>query len=137
MLKLKPLVAITSQQFANAKRRDYSFFEYNFSKKVWQSVLRLCSIHRAVGTWRQELAWTILKLKGKSLLVVILKLAWSAYLYVVWRQRNKKYFGASLLTEDTILVQIKEIVRVHLGGSLINRTNPTNASLYTFWGIIG
>ncbi|KAG4133055.1 hypothetical protein ERO13_D08G071266v2, partial [Gossypium hirsutum] len=85
----------------------------------------------------QELAWTILKLKGKSLLVVILKLAWSAYLYVVWRQRNKKYFGASLLTEDTILVQIKEIVRVHLGGSLINRTNPTNASLCTFWGIIG
>ncbi|MBA0548321.1 hypothetical protein Golob_019429, partial [Gossypium lobatum] len=45
----------------------------------------LCSIHRAVGTWRQELAWAILKLKGKSLLVAILKLALSAYLYLIWR----------------------------------------------------
>ncbi|MBA0553343.1 hypothetical protein Golob_012531, partial [Gossypium lobatum] len=65
----------------------------------------LCSIYRAVGTCRQELAWVILKLKGKSLLVAKLKLAWSAYLYVIWRQRNKRYFGASFLTEDAVLVQ--------------------------------
>ncbi|MBA0556724.1 hypothetical protein Golob_026802, partial [Gossypium lobatum] len=50
-----------------------------------------------------ELAWAILKLKGKSLLVAILKLAWSAYLYVIWRQMNKRYFGVSFLTEDVVL----------------------------------
>ncbi|KAK5841749.1 hypothetical protein PVK06_004072 [Gossypium arboreum] len=88
------------------KRRDYILFECSFSKKVWQSILRLCSIHRAVDIWRQELAWTILKLKGKSLLVAILKLAWSAYLY------------------------IKEIMWAHLGRRPINRTDPINASLY-------
>ncbi|MBA0551315.1 hypothetical protein Golob_022205, partial [Gossypium lobatum] len=88
----------------------------------------LCFIHRVVGIWRQELAWTILKLKGKSLLVAILKLACSAYLYVICRQRNKRYFGASFLTEDAVLVQTKEIVRAHLGGRPINRTDPVNAS---------
>ncbi|MBA0576484.1 hypothetical protein Golob_025051, partial [Gossypium lobatum] len=87
----------------------------------------LCSIHRVVGTWRQELDWTILKLKGKSLLIAILKLAWNAYLCVIWRQRNKRYFGASFLTEGAIMVHIKELVQARLRGSLINRADPVNA----------
>ncbi|KAA3476743.1 DNA ligase [Gossypium australe] len=65
----------------------------------------------------------ILKLKGKSLLVAILKLTWNAYLYMIWRQRNKRYFSASFLTEDVVLVQIKEVVQTHLGGKLINRAS--------------
>ncbi|KAB1995715.1 hypothetical protein ES319_D13G179300v1 [Gossypium barbadense] len=120
-----------------AKRRDHIFFECSFSRKVWQPVLCLFSIYRTVGTWRQELTWAILRLKGKSLLVVIFKLVWSAYLYGIWRQRNKKYFGASFLTEDAILIQIKEIVWARLGGRPINGTNLVNASLCASWGIIG
>ncbi|KHG10541.1 DNA ligase [Gossypium arboreum] len=111
------------------ERRDHIFFKCNFFRNVCKSVLRLCSNYRAVETWRQELAWAILKLKGKSLLVAILKLAWSAYLYVIWRQRNKRYFGVSFLTEDVVLVQIKEIVQARLGERSINRTSPVNASL--------
>ncbi|KAG4159429.1 hypothetical protein ERO13_D02G174150v2, partial [Gossypium hirsutum] len=79
----------------------------------------------------------ILKLKGKPLLVVILKLAWNAYLYMIWRQRNKRYFGVSFLTEDVVLVQIKEIVRARLGGRPINIIDTVNASLCASWGIIG
>ncbi|KAA3483104.1 DNA ligase [Gossypium australe] len=69
----------------------------------------------------------------KSLLGAILKLAWSAYLYVIWKQRNKRHFGASFLIEDAILVQIKEIVRARLGGRPINRTDLVNASLCASW----
>ncbi|MBA0880949.1 hypothetical protein Goshw_030266 [Gossypium schwendimanii] len=90
-----------------------------------------------VGTWRQELDWTILKLKGKSLLIAILKLAWNAYLCVIWRQRNKRYFGASFLTEGAIMVHIKELVQARLRGSLINRADPVNASVCASWDIIG
>ncbi|MBA0556723.1 hypothetical protein Golob_026802, partial [Gossypium lobatum] len=39
---------------------------------------------------------------------------------MIWRQRNKRYFGVSFLTEDVVLVQIKEIVRARLGGRPIN-----------------
>ncbi|KAK5772960.1 hypothetical protein PVK06_049262 [Gossypium arboreum] len=90
---------------------------------------------RAVSLDRLGLVWAILKLKGKSLLVAILKLVWSAYLYVIWRQRINMYFGSSFWTEDAVLVQIKEIVRARLGGRPINRTGPVNASLCA-WGII-
>ncbi|KAK5825563.1 hypothetical protein PVK06_020415 [Gossypium arboreum] len=92
-----------------AEMYDHIFFECSFSRKVWHSVL-FCSIHRVVGTWRQELDWTILKLKGRSLLFAILKLAWNAYLCVIWRQRNKRYLGASFLTDDATMVHIKELV---------------------------
>ncbi|XP_016691291.1 uncharacterized protein [Gossypium hirsutum] len=60
-----------------AEKCDHIFFECSFSRKVWQSILCLCSIYRAVRTCRQEL----------------------------WIQRNKRYFGASFLTEDAVLVQ--------------------------------
>ncbi|KAA3470334.1 DNA ligase [Gossypium australe] len=100
------------------------------------NVAAIDALFKAVGSWRQELAWAILKLKGKSLLVAILKLAWSAYLYVIWRQRNKRYFGASFLTEDVVLVQIKEIVGARLGGIPINRIDLVNVSICASWGII-
>ncbi|MBA0796167.1 hypothetical protein Gohar_006961, partial [Gossypium harknessii] len=94
-------------------------------------------LKKAMGSWRKELAWAILKLKGKSLLVAILKLAWSAYLYVIWRQRNKRYFGAPFLTKDVVLMQIKEIVRAHFGGIPINRIDLVYVSLYASCSIIG
>ncbi|KAK5811135.1 hypothetical protein PVK06_026457 [Gossypium arboreum] len=64
--------------------RNHNFFECSFSK-VWQLVLRLCSIHKAMGTWRQELAWAILKLREKSLLLAwaILKLREKSLLLVM------------------------------------------------------
>ncbi|KAG4211890.1 hypothetical protein ERO13_A02G130101v2 [Gossypium hirsutum] len=42
---------------------------------VWGKVLHLCGIEKVVGTWRQEFAWTLLKLRGYTLLVGVLKLA--------------------------------------------------------------
>ena len=37
--------------------------------------------------------WSNTSLKGKSLLAIILKLAWNAFIYDVWVERNKKVFG--------------------------------------------
>lgn len=41
-----------------------------------------------VGILDFEIEWAIKNIKGKSLLSLILRAAWNAYIYHIWRERN-------------------------------------------------
>ncbi|KAE8665579.1 hypothetical protein F3Y22_tig00112540pilonHSYRG00052 [Hibiscus syriacus] len=66
----KPYQKIISQ--------DHLFFGCNFAKDLWGATLTLCGLYRGVRGWDSELTWVICCLKGKSLIVRILRLAWQA-----------------------------------------------------------
>ncbi|KAL4304025.1 hypothetical protein GQ457_10G025670 [Hibiscus cannabinus] len=68
--------------------RDHIFFECDFSRGIWRAMLRLCCVTREVADWDGELDWAVRMLKGKSLTVAILKLAWSAFVYSMWLERK-------------------------------------------------
>ncbi|XP_039042840.1 uncharacterized protein LOC120181870 [Hibiscus syriacus] len=58
--------------------KDHLFFGCNFAKDLWGATLTLCGLYRGVRGWDSELTWVICCLKGKSLIVRILRLAWQA-----------------------------------------------------------
>lgn len=74
------------------------------------SVLRVCSLSRQPLNWIQELRWASAKLKGRALISIILRLAWSACIYWIWRERNYGQFDGKRHSEHDRLGRIKGIV---------------------------
>ncbi|KAK5820339.1 hypothetical protein PVK06_025386 [Gossypium arboreum] len=63
-----------------------------------QKVLKLGCIHRCGGNWDHWLRWALTRLKGKSLLTLILKLAWNAFVHLIWAERNRRQFTSQQIT---------------------------------------
>ncbi|XP_039030226.1 uncharacterized protein LOC120164609 [Hibiscus syriacus] len=68
--------------------RNHIFFGYVFAREVWEIILGLCRVHREVRGGDEELGWAVSVLKGKSLIVCILKVVWCAYTCYIWEERN-------------------------------------------------
>ncbi|KAK8551927.1 hypothetical protein V6N12_040547 [Hibiscus sabdariffa] len=71
--------------------------------------------------WSGDLQWACRKLKSKSLLTSILKIAASAFLHGIWQERNGRLFKKLRRSELKILMQIKETASIRLSGKFVNR----------------
>ena len=40
----------------------------------------------------KEFVWAVQRIKGKVLITKILKIGWNAYIYCIWKERNKRVF---------------------------------------------
>ena len=102
--------------------RDHLFFGCRFSRSIWEKILSLSEQSRLIGTWSEELQWAIQNLKGRKLLHIILRVAWRAYIYYVWKERNGRMYGNSIVTSLQVLEHIKEAVRIKLAGLRFPKT---------------
>ncbi|KAL4334912.1 hypothetical protein GQ457_07G024120 [Hibiscus cannabinus] len=83
--------------------RSHIFFDCPFAAGVWEALLQICKLDRGVMHWDEELSWAVAKLKEKSLIFHILKLAWNAFIYIVWEERNfRLYRGTSRTVRDLV-----------------------------------
>jgi hypothetical protein len=55
-----------------------------------------------------------LHLRGRSLIAIICKLCFGASVYHLWRHRNNLLHGNTLSPEDSIVLQVKNDVRLRL-----------------------
>ena len=85
-------------QSAN-ESKDHLFFECNYSREIWAMILTKCSISKAIGNWNEELQWAIQHMKRKQLAPTLLRVAWKALIYYIWRERNGRMYRQ--LTETT------------------------------------
>ncbi|KAA3479046.1 DNA ligase [Gossypium australe] len=69
---------------------------YSWSAFMQREFGKLCSLQREPEIWEQEQRWLITKLKGKTLFMITLNLAWNARLYWVWNERNNRVFLRSV-----------------------------------------
>jgi hypothetical protein len=53
-------------------------------------------------------------LRGRSLIAIICKLCFGASVYHLWRHRNNLLHGNTLSPEDSIVLQVKNDVRLRL-----------------------
>ena len=70
--------------------RDHFFFGCSYAKNIWKEILQLCGLHRDVGPWEEELTWAVQRIKGKALISIVLRIAWRAFVYFVWKERNRR-----------------------------------------------
>ncbi|XVE66529.1 hypothetical protein DITRI_Ditri08aG0086500 [Diplodiscus trichospermus] len=78
--------------------RDQLFFEFNYSKQIWKTILALCGLDRDVMCWNNELRWAIN------------------------RRGIRKIFGNNAQSPDFIVEKIKNLVCYRRG---INWRVPT------------
>ncbi|KAL4376859.1 hypothetical protein GQ457_02G021390 [Hibiscus cannabinus] len=115
--------------------RNRVFLGCEFSRSIWNQVLSMCGLPRSAMDWEQELHWLVTRLKGKSLLLIILKLARNAILDMVWRQKNAGVFHRVTLTVDQVVVPIKDIIAIILKRKNVNFVDVVNRRLCIEWGI--
>ena len=96
------------------KTRDHIFFGCTFAKCVWKKVLEICGLSREIGSWEDELKWAVRKLRGKALVSIMLRLAWKATIYCLWRERNRRDYEHTKETEVQVLNHIKKAMRIKL-----------------------
>ncbi|KAE8705742.1 hypothetical protein F3Y22_tig00110418pilonHSYRG00158 [Hibiscus syriacus] len=71
--------------------RDHLFIDCSYAKGVWRAVLSACGLSYVACTWVEHLHWLLANLKGKTLRVRVLKLAWTGFRYLIWEERNHRY----------------------------------------------
>lgn len=85
----------------------------------WEDILRKC-----IREWR-----------GKSLKVVVCKLAWGSAVYNIWRYRNDMEHGNEMYSEEKLLQKICWEVRTRIAGKGKFKENEENVAICNNWGI--
>ncbi|XVF43471.1 hypothetical protein PTKIN_Ptkin02bG0042600 [Pterospermum kingtungense] len=75
------------------------------------------------------------RFKGKALLSVILRLAWRAFIYNIWKERNARIFGITSQNPLQILENIQTEVRIRILGLQNIADDVVNRNLCTSWGL--
>ncbi|XP_039000807.1 uncharacterized protein LOC120126781, partial [Hibiscus syriacus] len=65
------------------ENRNHLFVHCTYATSLWNTILSLTSLSNIHNTWESRINWVVLEWKGKSLLIIILKLAWTAFIYSV------------------------------------------------------
>ena len=115
--------------------RDHLFFGCPFTKELWTKVLQMSGLQRKVLTWDQELEWAVKKLRGKALISNLLKIAWSALIYNIWRERNCRTYAQKTGSPEQILNNVIEAVRCRLSRLTKVKNDAVNNFLYKSWGL--
>ena len=93
-------------------------------------------MNRDVGTWFEELEWAIQRIKGKALISIVLRIAWKAFIYFVWRERNRRLHNDQTENPEQLLDRIKEVVQIKLIGLTNIVADDVNRQLFCSWGLV-
>ena len=104
--------------------RNHIFFGCSYSRSIWGMLLSLCGINKVIGDWSEELQWAIQNLKGRNLASTLLKVAWKAFIYQVWKERNGRLHGNTARINLQVLEAIRDVTRIRLAG--LKRDTATN-----------
>ena len=115
--------------------RDHLFFECSFAKEVWRSVLQMYGLNKGILPWNEELNWAIQNFKGKSLISVILRLAWKASIYYIWRERNGRMHNKMVETPRQIVRHIQSDIKLRATGLKSIKNDSVNCFICHNWGL--
>ena len=117
------------------ENRDHLFFGCSFSRGIWRTILQLCGLNRRMVSWTEELDWAMQKFKGKALISVVLRLAWRAFIYHVWRERNRRMHEQQPGDHDQLVEHIKNDIRLRLNGLQNISNDLINYIICQNWGL--
>jgi len=84
----------------------------HYPMKLWH--IEDCLIRDPPIEWDSLVNWCNSHLRGRSLIAIICKLCFGASVYHLWRHRNNLLHGNTLSLEDSIVLQVKNDVRLRL-----------------------
>ncbi|CAH1434531.1 unnamed protein product [Lactuca virosa] len=95
---------------------SHLFFECPYSAFVWKAVKDRVEIRSDSHSWIELVEELQILFKGKSIRVFIMKIAFAATVYHVWRERNFRLFRKGKTEEMKVVLNIFEEIRLKLIG---------------------
>lgn len=92
--------------YGDLESRDHLLFSCLATVHIWKKVLLILQIDYPIGDWQFELTWALNHRKGKNLHSVIYKLAFTVFIYKIWREMNNRIFRKAVVQSDAIMGSI-------------------------------
>ena len=78
--------------------------------------------------WHYEFKWAVQKMKETSMISMVLRVGWNAFIYQIRRERNNRIFKNMEETKEQIMKHIKFVIQHRLTG--LRRVNPNPVNLF-------
>ena len=112
------------------------FFGCSFAVSIWNGMLRNRGLGRKSLGWDEELRWASTKFRGKTMIITLLRVGWSAFVYHIWKERNYRLFQHREETNMKILEDIMEVIRYRLAKLKKVEAVEVNIMLHKSWGLL-
>ncbi|XP_035833006.1 uncharacterized protein LOC118481822 [Helianthus annuus] len=93
---------------------EHLFFECPYSKSVWHKVSHKVDMNSIQESWENISAWLIARANSKSVFSVASRLVVAAAAYVIWSERNARFFSNRLRPPEQLADRIISTVRTKL-----------------------
>ncbi|XP_060183077.1 uncharacterized protein LOC132613033 [Lycium barbarum] len=103
------------------------FFNCTTTKALWHMMLVWLGVHRAIGSWQEEVQWTTTMAKRKSDRGAITSVVSAMVIALVWRDRNLIRFQSHNYNEDILCKEI--VVHLHIRGRTRRKWQPVLSQL--------
>ncbi|KAF5805415.1 putative reverse transcriptase zinc-binding domain-containing protein [Helianthus annuus] len=100
----------------NRDSRDHLFFRCSFSSKVWNDIKAMASLDQIDDSWQSVMDWMFVHASSKKVDHIVCKLVIAATTYFIWLERNNCLFSNDQAKVESVVVRIKNIVRLRLMG---------------------
>ncbi|XP_019094856.1 PREDICTED: uncharacterized protein LOC109130093 [Camelina sativa] len=97
---------------AHPETRNHLFFQCDFANEIWRFFTNKMGL-QAPSQFIHCLQW-VHTVSSNPNLVTILKLAFQASIYMIWKERNQRIHSSSSKTASVIIREIKTIIRSRL-----------------------
>ncbi|XP_060177863.1 uncharacterized protein LOC132607802 [Lycium barbarum] len=94
---------------------------------LWIRILVWLGVHRAIGSWQEEVQWTTTMAKRKSGRGAIISVVFAMVIALVWRYRNLIRFQSHNYNEDRLCKAIA--VHLHIRGRTRRKWQPLLSQL--------
>ncbi|KAF6168872.1 hypothetical protein GIB67_038369 [Kingdonia uniflora] len=96
----------------NGQEDEIVWTTSNSARSIWTELTKLLGYNRTVGDWDSEIEWSAQNFQGKDGMVNFKKMAFNAFFYQVWMERNNRIFKKIETPHKVILFKLVDEIRV-------------------------
>ncbi|XP_059627223.1 uncharacterized protein LOC132270018 [Cornus florida] len=113
---------------------DHLFFKCDFTRPLWSFIQAKCGFYINSSSWRNLVLWASHHWKSNSGVHYssITKLALASLMYNIWMERNRKIVKKSSLSQNALLQQVIDLIRLKLMSSKF-ADSPTSRRIIEDW----
>ncbi|KAF6167935.1 hypothetical protein GIB67_027713 [Kingdonia uniflora] len=104
---------------------------------VWTELIKLLGYNRTVGNWDSEIEWSAQNFQDKDGMVNLKKMAFNAFFYQVWMERNNRIFKKIETPHKVILFKLVDEIRVKAAYKDMELKDTPQAQVLANWNLNG
>lgn len=89
----------------------HRFFECYYPRAICSYIFSALPIFHSILPWQDEVSWCVEKFKGKGPIATVRRLAFNAFMYCIWEERNAKLYKGKWKYNHEVYSRILTLIR--------------------------